>query len=172
MNRKIVDWLDAFLHERLLTPWTGLLAVAIVSTAISDIRTAIPLQASGIQDTIYATSAQVGATLLGFLIAVVTLLAVLPDGPLVRRLREQRALERAVRRVGRACLAMAALTGAALAGLLIDRPPSAPATAASELGTGSYWVWVLVACVVVAACLLASSIVVVIRAVQLAVREA
>jgi hypothetical protein len=171
MRRKVIDWLDAFVHERLWTPWSLLVVVALLVAVFEEVRTTIPLQVSGVQDTLYATSAQVGATLLGFLIAVITLLAVLPNGPLVQRLREQKTLERAVRLVGRACLAMAALTGAGLAGLLIDRQPTSAAERASELGTGSYWVWVLVACVLVAARLLGSSIVTVIRAVRLALRE-
>lgn len=171
MRRKVIDWLDALVHERLWTPWSAVVVVALVVALFGEVRTTIPLQVSGIQDTLYATSAQVGATLLGFLIAVVTLLAVLPNSPIVQRLREQKTLERAVRLVGRACLAMAAVTGAGLAGLLIDRPPTTSAERASELGTGSYWVWILLACVLVAATLLSSSIVVVIRAVRLALRE-
>ena len=171
MGRKLLGLLDAFLNEWLISPWSPFAVLAVLLAVLPTFRESLPLQVSGVQETLYATSAGVGATLLGFLMAVVTLLAVLPDGPLVRRLREQKLLERAVQRVGRASLAMALVTATALAGLIIDRQPGSPADSASELATSSYWVWLLVACLLIAAVQLTSSIVTVLRAVRLAMRE-
>src|SRR5690349_2783060 len=83
-------------------------ALALATLVSDEVRQSMPLQVSGHQDTLYATVAGVGATLLGFLIAAIALLAVLPPAnAVVRQLQTQGLLRRAVTEISRASFAMA-----------------------------------------------------------------
>lgn len=143
----------------------GLLAAAVISSEA--IRRGLPLQVSGHQDTLYSAVAGVGATLLGFLIAAIALLAVLPpENLVVRRLRTQGLLRRAVNEISQASFAMAAFMSAGLVGLVVDQPPALPIRVGAHLGTGAYWVWTVALTALPAAVLLISSMAAVARAVR------
>jgi hypothetical protein len=130
-------------------------------------RDALPLQISSRQQELYSSVASVGATLLGFLIAAIALLAVLPaTNAIVVAVKKQGLLTQAIRRITDASWAMALFTGAGLAGLVIDQPPGAAIERARDLGIGAYWVWAVAATALPAAILLVSSMAAVGRAVR------
>jgi hypothetical protein len=168
MMRRLAKVIDALVYEHTAFAWAPSLLLAIALLVSAPVRDSLPLQISGDQDALYATVASVGATLLGFLVAVVALLAVLPDDrSLVRKIRSQGHLERAVRQVGRACFAMGMTTAAAVVGLLLDREPARAAATGSQLGDGAYWFWVVALTAIPAAVLLALSTATVIRVIYL-----
>jgi hypothetical protein len=143
----------------------GLLVGAIV--LCETVRTSLPKQVSSHQEPIYSSIASVGATLLGFLITAIALLAVLPpSNPVVRKLQEQGLLGKAVREIARASAAMALCMAVGLAGLIIDQPPEHPIRNASELGTDAYWIWAVALTILPAGFLLGSSMLIVARAVR------
>ena len=152
----VVKVSDALLHEVVPSAWSPSVLLLVVVGASSGVRDSVPRQVSTQQATVYATVAGVSATVLGFLIAGATLLAVLPqERPSVRRLVTQGFVQRAVVQLGRASVAMAVLTGVALLGLLIDVPPS---NRSVQLGCGSNWIWIVLAAAVPATLLLGRSI--------------
>ena len=168
MMRRLARVIDALVYEHSVFAWAPSLILVIALLISAPARESLPLQLSGNQGTFYASIASVGATLLGFLVAVVALLAVLPDDrSLVRRIRSQGHLERAVRQVGRACFAMGVTTAAAVLGLLIDQSPERAAETGSQLGDGAYWLWAVAVTAIPAAVLLALSTATVIRVISL-----
>lgn len=116
-------------------------ATAVALYLIDGLREALPVAFSGTQKTVYTTLAGASGTLLGFTLAAMTFLAAVPkDAPLLKRLHGEGQLEVVVTRFARLNVRAALLLGVALLGLVIDREPSGPLTAA-HLGNGSYWCW-------------------------------
>jgi hypothetical protein len=73
-----------WLRRAVRTGWIVAVVALPLLIACDSVRTSLPEQVSGAQTEIYGTFAGVGATLLGFLIAGVTLLAALPSSlPLI-----------------------------------------------------------------------------------------
>jgi uncharacterized integral membrane protein len=168
MMRRLTKMIDALVYEHSALAWAPSVALVVLLVFSVSLRESLPLQLSADQDTFYSTTASVGATLLGFLIAVVALLAVLPDDrPLIRKIRSQGLLRRTVRQVGRACFAMGIVTGCAILGLVVDRPPEEAVQAGDLLADGAYWIWVVAVTAIPAAVLLALSTATVIRVILL-----
>lgn len=144
---------------------SGLILAGVVVN--DSLRTSLPRQVSSQQDAIYSAVAGVGATLLGFLIASIALLAVLPSSNLVvQRLRAQGLLSRAVREIASASTAMALFMATGLCGLVIDQPPQDAVHRGDELGRGAYWMWAVAVTALPAALLLGLSMSRVARAVR------
>jgi hypothetical protein len=160
--------IDGFVYERWALAWVPSLALVLLLVSSTSIRESLPLQVSSNQTAVYSTIASVGATFLGFLIAVMTLLAVLPDDRrLLHRIRRQGLLHRTVRQVARACVAMGAVTSSAIIGLLCDKPPVTAVEDGSHLAAGAYWIWTVAIAGLPAAVLLALSTATVIQMIRL-----
>lgn len=163
---------DIFVNERLSVVWLSLVTVAVAIGVSGAFRHWLPERISGRQTTLYSTMAEVGATIVGFSITGVAILAALPsDRPLVARLRQQGLLANAARDVSRAASATAVLTVASLLGIVLDPSPVAPIKQSSSLPLGAYWIWVVGAALLPALSLMTSSFYRVMSAVQLASRE-
>jgi cytochrome bd-type quinol oxidase subunit 2 len=107
------------------------------------VRFSVPLHVSGAQGTFYSAVAGVAATLLGFLLAGVALVAALPTSlALIARARAEGQLRSAVTDLTRATLASAVTVLVALAGLVVDPQPGAPETR-HHLSASALWVWIV-----------------------------
>jgi hypothetical protein len=171
MMKRLGRMIDVLIYEHVALAWLPSLAILIVIALCPSVRRLLPLQISGSQTTLYATAATMSTTLLGFSIAVVALFAGLPEHAMIKKVRTQGLLERAVRQVGRACFAVSLAIGASVAGLILDQPPAQAAPNGMALGTGSYWIWMIVVTAIPSVVLLGLSTATVIKMVTFATKD-
>jgi hypothetical protein len=143
--KKLLTWpLDAG-HFVVRSPTAWALVTLVLVWFLDGVRTAVPAHVSGTQGGIYGTVAGVAATLLGFLLAGVALLAALPtDLPLISRAREEGRLKEAIKDLSRATVAASVTVAVALAGLLVDPEPER-GVARDDLPAETLWVWLMLA---------------------------
>jgi hypothetical protein len=135
--------------RRIVLTWPFAASIGTLVLAIwGDARTSLPVQVSGAQKDIYIASAGIGATLLGFTMAALAFLVALPeDRPLLQRIRREGQHAKILRRFAMSTLYLALVVFVGVGGVFIDRQPTNQVDA-HALGTGSYWVWVLIAVLV------------------------